>query len=119
MWGKLELAHGFDERYGFDVADGSSELDDAYVWDFACFIYGDFADAFDAILDRICDVWDDLGMCFIRGRGGMKRRWYLHCLAQIFSFSLLDIKISREFMDDRKEHGCGLGTRHGALMITS
>jgi len=32
---ELELAHGFNERRGFDVADGSSEFDDAYVWDFA------------------------------------------------------------------------------------
>jgi len=49
----------------------------------------------------------------------MKWLEYLHCLAQIFSFSLLDMKISGEFMDDRKEYGCGLGTRQGALMITS
>jgi len=61
---ELELAHGFDERCGFDVANGSSELDDAYVWDFARFVYGDFGDAFDPILDRVCDVWDDLWMCF-------------------------------------------------------
>ena len=46
----------------------------------------------------------------------MRRRWYLHCLAQIFSFSLLDTKVSREFMDYRKEHECGLGTRQGALI---
>lgn len=32
---ELELAHGFDERSGFNVADGASEFDDAYVWDFA------------------------------------------------------------------------------------
>jgi len=49
----------------------------------------------------------------------MKRLEYLHCLAQIFSFSLLDMKVSREFMDYRKEHGCGSGTRQVALMITS
>lgn len=65
---ELELPHGFDERCGFDVANGSSELDYTYVWNFAGLVYGDFGDAFDPILDRVCDVWDDLGMCFIRGR---------------------------------------------------
>jgi hypothetical protein len=65
---ELELAHGFNERFGFDVAHGASKLDDAYVWDFAGLVYGDFGDAFDPILDRVCDVWDDLRTCFIRGR---------------------------------------------------
>jgi hypothetical protein len=59
----LELAHGFDEGRGFDVADGSAELDDAYVWGFARFVYGDFCDAFDPVLDRGCYVWDDLWAC--------------------------------------------------------
>lgn len=29
----------------------------------------------------------------------MKGREYLHCLAQIFSFSLLDVKVSGKFME--------------------
>ena len=64
---ELELTHGFDKGRGFDVADGPSEFDDAYVWDFARLVYGDFRDAFDPVLDRGCDVWDDLcGTRFVR-----------------------------------------------------
>lgn len=60
---ELELAHGFDKWRRFDVADRSSELDDAYVWDFAGLVYGDFGDSFDPILDCVCNVRDDLWMC--------------------------------------------------------
>jgi hypothetical protein len=38
----------------------------------------------------------------------MRQKGYLHCLAQIFSFSLLDMKVSGEIMDYRNKHGCGL-----------
>lgn len=75
---ELELSHGFDERHGLDVSDGTcwmsirhrrcmmiwrltSEFYDADVWCLFGAVHRYVCHSLDPVLDGITDVWDDLG----------------------------------------------------------
>lgn len=78
---ELKLAHSLDEWSGFDVADGSPQLDDAHVRNLVAIVYRNMRHPLYPILNGVRDV-----------------RYYLHSLAKIVSSALLQDS-SSDFCD--------------------
>ncbi len=57
---ELKLPHRFDERCRLDVADGTPELDDAYIGLLSSLVHGNLGDSLDPILDGVGEMRDDL-----------------------------------------------------------
>ena len=55
-----KLAHSLNKWRRLDVANGSSELDDADVWGLVGVVNWDLGHALNPVLDCICQVWHDL-----------------------------------------------------------
>lgn len=55
-----KLAHSLDKWCGLNIANGSSELDNADVWGLMGVVDWDLSDALDPVLDRVRQVWHDL-----------------------------------------------------------
>jgi len=55
-----ERGHSLDKRHTFNVADRSSQLDNAHIRNLVGVIHGDLSDTLYPVLDRIGDVRDDL-----------------------------------------------------------
>ena len=55
-----KLAHRLNKRGGLDIADGSSQLDNADVWGLVGVVDWDLGDALDPVLDGVRQVWHDL-----------------------------------------------------------
>ena len=51
-----ELRHSLDERHALDIADSTTQLDDANIWLFVAIVDGYPCDPLDPILNRIRDV---------------------------------------------------------------
>ena len=57
---KLKLTHRFDKGSRFNVPDGTSEFDNTHIRCLLRIVHRDLSDPFDMILNRICNMRDNL-----------------------------------------------------------